>query len=437
MNNINETINEDVYTTPMSANLLGQIRAKFHFTEHCPYSGQRVFFESAGGSLTLKSVTERTAEISAIPDNEHRNNPASQAMSLVVNEGLENLKLLFGAKSGIVFGGETGSECLFRLIRSAALASLDGGSILSSSVEHPSTYSATQIWAKNTSREWVEVPFDTKSGIVDAIDYASCVRPDTRIATIIHTNPVTGIVMNVKSIVDAIRAVAPECFIIVDGIQHAPHGYLDVEAYGADAYVLSLYKVYSKFNNGYAWLSTRMSEIPHDRLLGKKASEWELGSRDPSALAGVTEVVKYLTWLGKQFTSASDVRDQLYAAGKAMLSQEHSLISLLVNGNTEYKGLLNIPGVTIVGSTEINQREGVVSFSVENWDSASLVAALGERRIRIHARSNDLYSGNILRPLGLESVARVSLAHYNSENEIIFFLEQLIEILDTTINGEH
>lgn len=177
----------------------------------------------------MKSVIERTAELGAVPDNEHRNNAASKAMSIVVEEGLENLKMLFGAKSGIVFGGETGSECLFRLVRSATLAAPAGGSILSSPVEHPATYSATQIWAANTSREWIKVPFDTQSGVVSAQDYASCIRPDTRVATVIHTNPVTGVVMDVKSIIHSIRTIAPECFVIVDGIQHAPHGYLDVE----------------------------------------------------------------------------------------------------------------------------------------------------------------------------------------------------------------
>lgn len=429
MKNVHSISNEELYTSPLNADLLKQIRSQFHYVDQCPYAGKRIYFESAGGSLTLKSVIERTAELGAVPDNEHRNNAASIAMSAVVEEGLDNLRMLFGAKRGVVFGGETGTECLFRLVRSAAVAAPAGGSILSSPVEHPSTYSATQLWAENTSREWVEVPFDTQSGVVSAQDYASCVRPDTRVATVIHTNPVTGVVMDIKSIIDAIRATAPECFVIVDGIQHAPHGYLDVEDYGADAYVLSLYKVYSKFNNGYAWLSERMSRIPHDRLIGKPDNVWELGSRDPSALAAITEVVKYLAWLGKQFTQAPSTRDQLRAAGKAMLQHEHALISTLLNGNNRRKGLLNIEGVTVVGTTDINQREGVVSFGVDGWDAANLVSALDGRGVRIHARSNDLYSGNILRPLGLESVARFSMAHYNTKEEVEFFLEQLLEIL--------
>jgi len=257
MKNVAQVSHTAFSASPLKGELMSQIRDHFHYTQECPYAGKRIYFESAGGSLTLKSVVEQSAKISAVPDNEHRNNPASKAMSDIVEQGLADLRTLFGAKSGVVFGGETGTECLFRLIRSAVLAAPAGGSILSSSVEHPATYSATQLWAKGTSRQWIEVGFDTQSGVVSAADYIACVRPDTRVATVIHTNPVTGIVMDVKAIIEAIRAVAPECFIIVDGIQHAPHGYLDVESYGADAYVLSLSKVYSKFNNGYGW--TRQS----------------------------------------------------------------------------------------------------------------------------------------------------------------------------------
>jgi len=154
-----------------------------------------------------------------------------------------------------------------------------------------------------------------------------------------------------------------------------------------------------------------------------------LGSRDPSALVAVSEVVKYLAWLGQQFTEQTDIRDQLRCAGKVMLEHEHSLISLLLNGSEQLQGLVDMPGVSVVGTMDINQREGALSFSVDGWQAADIVALLGDRGVRIHARSNDMYSGNILRPLGLDSVSRISFAHYNTKDEVTFFLEQLLEIL--------
>lgn len=417
------------YISPFNEELMGNIRNSFYHVDNCPYSGPRIYLENAGGSLTLKSVIDQNTKIGTIPDNEHRNNAASKAMTEIVNKGLSDLQVFFGAKSGVVFGGETGTECLFRLIRSAALAAEPGGNIVASSAEHPSTYSATQYWAQKSNREWNEVKFDVNTGIVGTEDYAKVITSETRVATVIHTNPVTGVVMDVNAIIKTIRAIAPDCFIIVDGIQHAPHGFLNVEEYGADAYVISLYKVYSKFNNGYAWVSDRMSKIPHEALIGKPQDAWELGSRDPAALASVTEVLSYLKKLGSNFINSTDDRLLLETAGNAMLNQEHYLIYMIMYGTDEQEGLLSIPDVTILGTTDISKREGVISFGVTNWNAKDIVAALDAKGIRIHARTNDLFSANVLNPLGLNSVARVSVAHYNTTDEINTFLKAVKEII--------
>lgn len=409
--------------------LLSQVRGHFLHVDTCPFTGKRVFFENAGGSLTLESVVARSAEVAGIPDNEHRDNPASHAVSRIVSAGRDDLATFLGASGGVIFGGETGTECLFRVIRAAALATEAGGSIVACSVEHPATYDATAQWARRTGRDWIEVPFDVEAGRVTAGHYADCVRPDTRIATILHTSPVTGMSMDVAEITRTIRAVAPECMIIVDGIQHAPHGFLAVDDYGVDAYVISPYKAYCRFNNGYAWLSDRLSVVDHDRLSGKPTDAWELGSRDPSALAGVSAMVDYLTWLGGHFTEEPSRRACLVAAGQAMCAHERALVHRLLHGGAGQTGLSDFPGLQLIGQADSPYREGVVSFAVEGVDANQVVAELGARGIRVHARSDDVYSGNILRPLGLKAVTRVSLAHYNSADEIDACLAALAEVL--------
>ncbi|WP_244516243.1 aminotransferase class V-fold PLP-dependent enzyme [Halomonas daqiaonensis] len=257
-------------------------------------------------------------------------------------------------------------------------------------------------------------------------------RPDTRIATILHTSPLTGMSMDIAEIAQAIRAVTPECIIIVDGIQHAPHGFLAVDDYGVDAYVISPYKAYCRFNNGYAWLSGRLSVVDHDRLSGKPADAWELGSRDPSALVGVSMMIDYLDyldWLGAHFTDESSRRARLLAAGQAMQAHERALVNRLLHGGTGLPGLCDYPGLHLIGPADAPQREGVVSFAVEGIEAKHIVAELGDRGIRVHARTDDVFSGNILRPLGLKAVTRISMAHYNSPEEIDACLAALAEIL--------
>ena len=50
--------------------LINQIRERFCHVDTCPYQGPRIFFENAGGSLTLKSVVDANTKLAGIPDNQ-------------------------------------------------------------------------------------------------------------------------------------------------------------------------------------------------------------------------------------------------------------------------------------------------------------------------------------------------------------------------------
>jgi cysteine desulfurase/selenocysteine lyase len=248
--------------------LMREIRERFHHTDYCPILKEpRVFFENGGGSLKLKEALAVNAEIEALPDQEGRKNAASAYLTGVLDAGRADLHLLFGSEAlgegkGQVISGETGTRLLYRLVRSIALAA-PPGPVVSSTLEHPASLDSAKQWAANTNRDWIEVPFDPQTGTVSAENYAAAVTPDTQIATIIHTSMLTGFVVDLAAVSKAIRAVAPDCFIIVDGIQHAPHGTIDVASYGADAYVFSPYKAFSRLSLGFAWINDRIHEVQH------------------------------------------------------------------------------------------------------------------------------------------------------------------------------
>ena len=137
-------------------------------------------------------------------------------------------------------------------------------------------------------------------------------------------------------------------------------------------------------------------------------------------------MVRYLEWLGGHFTEETGRRQRLLAAGQAMHDQEAALMRRLIDGADGVSGLRDLPGVTLIGEADSPWREGAVSFCVKGRDALEIVA---ERGIRVHARKDDAYSGNILRPLGLPSVTRVSLAHYNTPLEVDACLAALKDIL--------
>ncbi|HKJ50489.1 MAG TPA: aminotransferase class V-fold PLP-dependent enzyme, partial [Gammaproteobacteria bacterium] len=331
------------------ASLMREIRDRFCHVDTCPWSGPRIFFENAGGALTLKSVVDVNTKLAGIPDNQGRDNPASHELMRIIDEARANMRLFLGVEGGPVFTGESGTELIFRMVRAAALGSPAGGNMIGTTLEHPATVSASKRWSKIAGKEYHAATHSNEAAAITADDYAAIVDADTRVATIIHTSPVTGMTVDVEAVVKTIRAASPDCIIILDGIQHAAHGGLAVGDYDIDGYAISAYKVFSRHNYGFAWVSPRLASLPHDKLDGTPDDFWELGTRDTSAFACTTRVVEYFDWLGSKFTDSGDRRTRILAAGKAITEQEHGLVELMINGGDGQRGLRDLPEVYLIG----------------------------------------------------------------------------------------
>lgn len=409
--------------------LMQKVRDRFDLVEECPYQGKRIFFENAGGALTLKSVVEKSKEMAAIPDNQGRDNVASAELSNIIIKAKADALAFFGASEGVVFVGESGTELLFRLISTAIAAADNGCDVIGSTLEHPATRSACTRWSDVLDANYIQVIHNDETGTVTADDYRPHVTENTQVATILHTSPVTGMDVDVKAIAKVIREKSPNCFIIVDGIQHAAHGAMNIDDYDIDGYVISPYKVFSRHGYGIAWVSPRLSVVPHNQIIGGPEDNWELGTRDTGSYATFSEVVNYFNWLGGHYSNSAELRDRLVAAGKAVTQHEKDLTDLMIFGTEGLKGLSDMEKVIIIGKQDDPARKGLVSLWVDGTDSIDVVAALNKKGIRVHVRKNDHYSGNILIPLGQPSCVRVSLCHYNTADEVKAFLKAMNEIV--------
>lgn len=409
--------------------LIAAIRDRFAHVDSCPFAGPRIYFENGGGALTLKSVAATAAQYATIPDNQGRDNPAAQALSNTINKAKADLAVFMNAQSGQFIMGETGTELLFRMIRNSCLNATKGSKIIGSSIEHPSSRSAALHWAEMAGMAYVEVPHNIATGRVTPEAYAACMTPNVAVATILHASPVTGIGMDVAAIAKAIRSVAPDCMIIVDGIQHAAHGQVDLAAYDVDGYAISPYKVFSRHGYGIAWISDRLTALPHEALMGGPARNWELGTRDTGAYAAISDVVAYFNWLGAEVSDETDPRKRMEAAGSAIHQYELELTAALINGTGNLPGLRDMENLTILSGADNPAREGTVSFVVVGIPSSDIVAFLQRQGIRTHTRTADHYSGNILNPLHLPDCVRISMCHYNTMQEVAKALSAMREFM--------
>jgi selenocysteine lyase/cysteine desulfurase len=204
---------------------------------------------------------------------------------------------------------------------------------------------------------------------------------------------------------------------------------LDVDSYGIDGYVISPYKVFSRHGYGIAWVSERLGGLPHNSLIGGPVDQWDLGTRDTASFATFSEVVNYFDWLGSNFTESTDRRERINAAGKAIHQQEKALTDAMLYGIGGQDGLAAMSEVSVIGGIDNPLREGLVSLSVEDMTAVDIVSALREKGIRVHARKDDHYSSNILVPLKLADCVRVSMCHYNTEDEVAQFLSAMRSIV--------
>ena len=416
----------------LSPQRLDEIRARLMHVESDPFMGPRIFFENAGGSLRLKSVCEAASRESAIPDNEGRCTAASAHVSDVIRRGREDAQLFFGAGAGQVVAAQTTTQILFRVVRAVA-ENVAGTNIVTTSLEHPAIFDSTRLYAESCRKAWRVAGLNPVTGGVDPDAILREIDGNTCLLAFIHASNITGTVLDAARIIREARRIKPDLVVVIDGTQHAPHGPVDVEALGCDAYCFAPYKILGKVGIGFGWIADRIAALPHDRLLGKPFENWNLGTQEPAAYACWTAVVDYLAWLGQRSTGSSDRRTRIVAAMNLAAQHERALLKRALQGGGTRRGLLAMPHVVLHGyADQTSGHDCVLAFNIEGLAAPEAVQRYRDAGVVVHHRASDAYSKHVLRALGVESLVRCSALHYNTPAEVDRFLE-----VTDALCGEH
>ena len=404
-------------------NLLEEIRDHFFYVDVDPFSGPRVFFESASGSLRLQSVVQAMAKETALPDQLGRANPGSKHANEMMDRGIEGVKLFLGAQSGTIMAAMSSTHAIFRAVNAVA-SGVPGTNIVTTQLEHPSVYDSTRLLAEQTGKEWRVAGLSAEDGSVAPDAILEQIDPDTCLLALIHASNVTGAILDVQTVIEEARKIKPDLYVLVDGVQYAPHAPVDVEELGVDAYVFGPYKVFCAKGIGFAYLSERLAALPHWKLCGKAAPVWELGSPEHATYAAWASVVDYLCWLGGHFTLSAERREQLVAGMVACNTHDKALLHRALYGEDEVQGLLDMDHVTVYGmGGDLTNRVCLIGFNLKGADAEEGVQRYKRQNIRVHNRTRDAYSKHVLDALGVEQVIRLSACHYNTLDEIDRFLE--------------
>jgi cysteine desulfurase/selenocysteine lyase len=413
--------------------LLEEIRRQFMYVDWDPYSGQRVYLEASGGSLRLKSVVDSIARETALPDELYRYNPASDHVVESIEKGIEDVKLFLGAKSGSIMPAQSATHAIFRAINTVT-SHIPGTNIVTTELEHPAVLSSTKRFAEINGMERRVARLARETSSVPAEAILEQIDKDTCMLVFQHGSNQTGATNDAETIIREARKIKPDLYVLVDAVQYAPHGPIDVEVIGADAYAFGPYKAYCVKGIGFAHLSERLAKLPHWKLDGKAETDWVLGSPAHPMYTTWSAVVDYLCWLGGHFTDSTDRRERVVAAKTAIMGHMRALLHRLLFGTDELRGLAALEHVTVCGMSEgISNRLCIFLFRVAGMDSPQASERYNrEFGIRVSARVPDTYSVVSLGALGWPDAVRLCAAHYNTPEEIDLFLRASARIKVTT-----
>jgi selenocysteine lyase/cysteine desulfurase len=215
--------------------------------------------------------------------------------------------------------------------------------------------------------------------------------------------------------------------VVVDGVALAPHRALDVQAWNADWYVYSCYKVYGPHMGALFGTNEALSELEgpnHFFLPSDSIYKFEIGGVSHEGCAGLLAVSRYLRWLAGG-DAGEAARADIERAFSIMTDLELPLQQRLI------KYLQEKPEVRLLGPAHGGpERISTISFVPLSRRPRDVVAKIDERGIGI--RWGHMYAYRLCRALGIdtdEGVVRVSMVHYNTQDEI----ERLIAALDDAL----
>lgn len=237
----------------------------------------------------------------------------------------------------------------------------------------------------------------------------------TKLVCFTHVSNILGSINPIKQWTELVHQQGT--MVCVDGVAYAPHRLLDVQDWGVDFYFFSTYKtfgphqavLYGKFE-----LLDALPGFNHD-FIKTVPYKFQPGNVNYELCYAMGAVVQYLCDLGAGKSTATINRKNLINAYQQIAVHEAQLLEPLI----QY--LNTVPVVRIIGlpKSDLKKRVATLSFVHDSINSKTIVEQVDPHNIGI--RFGDFYAVELINNLGLrekQGVVRVSLAHYNTIEEV-------------------
>ena len=289
-----------------------------------------------------------------------------------------------------------------------------GDEIVITAMEHHSNIVPWQWLAreKGARLNYAELRAD---GTLDLADVDRLITPRTRLVSMVHMSNALGTINPVAEVAEL--AHARGAMMLVDGAQSVPHLPTDVVRLGCDFRAFSTHKMLGPTGVGVRWGWRAVLEEMRPFLgcgemievVGREEStynvlpwKYEAGTPNIADVIAFGAAVDYLAELGMERVRAHELELVRYA-----LEQVGS-----------------VPGVTIYGPAEPEQRGGVVSFTMDDVHPHDLGQIVDYEGVAIRAGNH--CAQLVMKALDVGSTARASFYVYNTPDEVDVLVRALI-----------
>jgi cysteine desulfurase/selenocysteine lyase len=396
------------------------IRGDFPILERTVDGKKLIYLDNAATSQKPLQVINAVRDFYLMYNaNIHRGfHTLSQMASRLYEEAHDLVAKFIGAEDaeGIIFVRST-TEAINLAAHSWGLRNLrEGDEVVVTVMEH---HSNLLPWFKiaNITGSRVKVIDVDNSGILRYDLLEKTVTEKTKLVAVTHVSNVTGIINDIRRIVNAARGVGAR--VLLDGAQSVPHMPVDVRELDVDFFAFSGHKMLAPMSIGVLYVRKEVldemdtflvgggivREVHCNSVSGELSvrlldSPWrfEAGTPDVAGAVGLAEAIRYLDRIGRS----------------SIHKHEVELVNYFMR-RVEEEGLVDT--VRYVGFAPPEMRGGILSFTLGRMDPHATAALLNEEGIAV--RSGFHCAQPLLERLGFtRGCVRVSFYLYNVKEEV-------------------
>ena len=398
---------------------LTKIRDDFPILKSRINNHQLVYFDNAATTQKPQSVIDGISNYyKSYNANIHRGNHSlaekateefEETRSLVkefINASSEN-EIIFtrGTTEGINLISSSLSKFYFN----------EGDEIIISEMEHHSNIVPWQMIADENKLN-LKVINVSENGEIDMDHFNSLISEKTKLVSIVYISNTLGTINPVKKIIEKCKE--NNILSVVDGAQSSAHKKIDVTDLNCDFYVFSAHKMYGPTGVGVVYGKEEILEKMPPYMGGgemiKDVSfsntsynnlpyKFEAGTPNIGDVIGFKEAINYIKNIGIDNIETYEISLKEYTED----------------------ALKKIDGIKVVGTAK--DKVGIFSFTTEKvhyYDLGLLLDAKG-----IALRTGHHCTQPLMDKYSLDGTARLSLAIYNSTEEVDYFVESLSNLI--------